>query len=76
MHLTALTPPPNTLAGLWLGYIRSELSLGPDSAASVTKLHWRAKRELDRELVEEFVAQYSLLLQTASEHTHIGTNKE
>lgn len=61
---------PRPLAGLWLSYIRSELCLGPESAAGVTMLYWRAKRELERGLVEEFTAQYSLLLQTASEQGH------
>ena len=54
---------PRPLAGLWLSYIQSELCLGPESAAGVTMLYWRAKRELERGLVEEFTAQYSLLLQ-------------
>lgn len=57
------------LADLWLGYIRSELSFGVAGAANVTQLHWRAKRELDKQLVENFAAQYSLLLQSTSEQT-------
>ena len=40
----------------------------------MTMLYWRAKRELERGLVEEFAAQYSLLLQTASEQGQTGTS--
>ena len=45
-----------------------------DGAGNVAQLHWRAKRELDKEMVESFAAQYCLLLQSTSEQTHTGAN--
>uniref|UniRef100_F6ZIB6 UTP6 small subunit processome component n=1 Tax=Monodelphis domestica TaxID=13616 RepID=F6ZIB6_MONDO len=46
---------------LWLDYIKEELSHPFGKPENCGQIHWRAMKMLQGELVEEFVAKYSLL---------------
>ncbi|KAG9350445.1 hypothetical protein JZ751_026808 [Albula glossodonta] len=50
----------STDEGLWLDYIREELS-PQGNPENCGKIHWRAMRNLEGQAVERFVAQYTLL---------------
>ncbi|XP_041481168.1 U3 small nucleolar RNA-associated protein 6 homolog [Lytechinus variegatus] len=47
--------------GLWLAYIRHEITHPEGSQGKAMQLHWKAMKTLDGELVEQFVNGYTLM---------------
>ena len=52
------------VTGLWLDFIRSELSYPGGRVEAVGRLHWRAVKELQPELTADFISEYSLMQAT------------
>lgn len=48
-------------AGLWLAYIRHEITHPEGSQGKAMQLHWKAMKTLEGEQVEQFVNGYTLM---------------